>query len=157
MKQILLSLSCGQLFAEVERTTAYLGAKQAPAESPGSHFDRVAATTADRPLLRRFSLEALSTLAERLKGIVSAIDTGADPSAGSEPAFALTLTLSEAYDSSLTPSARANFEGYMAAFVTSRWLRLSAPDKEAPWQTEARRLLLEITSTLYHRNPPKRN
>lgn len=154
MIQITLSVATATLYEEVERTTAYLGAKQAPPDNPGNHFDRVAANPDDRPMLRRYSTEALSALAEKLKGIVG----GMTPDSGEEgSAISLTLNLSDCYDPCLTPSAEAAFRGYIAAFVTARWLRLVVPEKEGVWQEEARRLLTEITATLYHRNPPKRH
>ena len=154
MKQIKLYVMAASLYNEVERTTAYLGAKQATAEDAGRHFDRVAAVADDRPMLRLYSTEALSALAEKLKGIVAAIAT--DPEEGSGE-LSLTLNLSESYDPCLTPSAQAGFRAYMSAAVIARWLRLVNPEKEGVWQGEAQRLLTEITATLYHRNPPKRH
>lgn len=155
MIQLKLSLAASSLYEEVERTTAYLGAKQAPPDNPGNHFDRLTALPDDRPMLRGYATEALSTLAEKLKGIVTAIDPDSDNEEGA--IISLTLNLSASYDSCLTPSVEACFRSYMGAFVTSRWLRLVMPEKEEVWKEEAQRLLTEITATLYHRNPPKRH
>lgn len=150
MKQILISVPRNRLYSEVASTTAYLGVKQAPGDDSGSHFDRLAVIDADEALLSRFTAEAVSALVERLKGLVADINL-------SSSAVALTLSLSESYDDCLTVSVTGNFEAYMAASVTARWLRIVQPDQEAVWQTESQRLLNEIISALYHRNPPRRH
>lgn len=154
MIQIDLSVEASALFEDVERISAYLGARQAPPENPGEHFDRIAATPADRPLLGRFAKEALSAIAEKLRGITGAISAD---SSGDATVFILTLSLSDSYDTCLVPSAETCFKSYMTAFVIARWLRLVLPDKESLWQAEVDKLISEITATVYHRNPPKRH
>ena len=149
MKNITLLIKRSDLYAEVGRLTAYLGAKQAPAEDPGGHFDRMAVIDGDNPLLSRFANEALSVMVDRLKGIVGGVQTDSE-------SLSVTLHLSDNYDDSLTVAVTENFEAYMAAAVTSRWLRLVDPSRRAEWQEESERTLLALTASLYHRNPPKR-
>lgn len=150
MKQILITILRSRLYSEVAATTAYLGAKQAPDDKPGEHFDRLAVIDADEALLSRFTAEAVSALVERLKGMVANVDL-------SSSAISLTLSVSDSYDDCLTLSVKGNFEAYMTASVTARWLRIVEPAREEVWQTEALRLLNEIISALYHRNPPRRH
>ncbi len=182
MINVILFISSADLYQLVEQTTAYLGARQAPADDSGAHFDRVAALPADRPMLSRFASEALSTLSEKLRDIIAPAPSSASapaaasssapaPSSASAPAasdsaqdpaedssgFSISLSLSNAFDQALTSSALTAFRSFMVTFVTSRWLRLVLPEKEPVWQAETQRLLNEITSTLYHRNPPKRH
>lgn len=149
MKEFSLSVSRSRLYSEVARTTAYLGVKQAPADKPGEHFDRLAVIEGDKALLDRFSNEAALALVEHIKGCVAAINLA-------EEAISLSLSLSDGYDTCLTVSVAGNFEAYMAAFVTSHWLRLTLPEKEEGWRAEAQRLLTEISAALYHRTPPRR-
>lgn len=164
MKQMLISIPLSRLCSEVSRTTAYLGAKQAPADDPGRHYDRIAVIDEDRSLLARFASEAVSAFTERLKGMVSNSVPSSDftsasksvSSSGSDSDISLILTLSDSFDDRLSASVSDNFEAYMAAFITARWLRLVQPDKEAVWLTESQRLLNEIVSVVYYRNPPKR-
>ncbi len=150
MKEFPLTVSRSRLYADVARTTAYLGVKQAPADKPGEHFDRLAVIDGDKALLDRFSNEAALALVEQVKGCVADIDLG-------EEVITLSLSLSDGYDTCLTVSVAGNFEAYMAAFVTARWLRLTLPEKEEAWMAEARRLLTEISAAIYHRNPPRRH
>ncbi|MDE6769259.1 MAG: hypothetical protein K2J78_06000 [Muribaculaceae bacterium] len=150
MKEISLSVSRSRLYGEVARTAAYLGVKQAPADQPGEHFDRLTVIDGDKVLLDRLSNEAALALVEHIKSCVAAIDLG-------EEVITVSLSLSDAYDSCLTVSVTGNFEAYMAAFVTARWLRLTLPAKEEVWMAESRRFLNEIASALYHRNPPRRH
>lgn len=180
MINVILFISSADLYQLVEQTTAYLGARQAPADDSGAHFDRVAALPADRPMLSRFASEALSTLSEKLRDIIApapssasapAASSSSAPTAASAPpasdsaqgpaeyssGFYISLSLSGAFDQALTSSALTAFRSFMVTFVTSRWLRLVLPEKEPVWQAETQRLLNEITSTLYHRNPPKRH
>lgn len=150
MKNLKLTIRRPALYAEVARTTSYMGAKQAPEVNPGDHFDRMAVIDADHTLLDRFANEAVSALAERLKGIVTATDLSSED-------ISVSLSLSKSYDDSLSASVEGNFEAYMRAAVTSRWLRIVSPGKETSWLTEPERLASEIISALYHRNPPKRH
>lgn len=150
MKKLTFSILRSNLFSEVGRLTAYLGVKQAPADDHGGHFDRIAVIDGDNPLLGRFATDALSELADNLKGIVGAVDVASDT-------LSVTLNLSDNYDDSLTTSVSGSFEAYMAAAVTARWLRLVDPSRRAEWQEEAKRLLSGITASLYHRNPPRRH
>lgn len=150
MKEFVLKVSRSRLYSDVARTTAYLGVKQAPADKPGEHFDRLAVIDGDRALLDRFSNEAALALVEQIKGCVADIDLGGED-------IKVSLSLSDSYDNSLSVSVAGNFEAYMAAFITSRWLRLTLPEKEAVWMSEAQRLLAEISAALYHRNPPRRH
>lgn len=149
MKEVSLIVSRSRLYGEVARTTAYLGVKQAPSDNPGDHFDRLAVIDGDKALLDRLSNEAALALVEQIKGCVAAINLTDD-------LISVSLSLSDSYDTCLTVSVTGNFEAYMAAFVTARWLRLTLPEKEEVWAVESRRLLTEISSALYHRNPPRR-
>lgn len=150
MKEFSLTVSRSRLYGDVARTTAYLGVKQAPTDHPGEHFDRLAVIDGDKALLDRLSNEAALALVERIKSCVAAIDLG-------EEVITVSLSLSDAYDSCLTVSVTGNFEAYMAAFVTARWLRLTLPEKEGVWVAESQRLLTEISAALHHRNPPRRH
>lgn len=156
MKKLTLQIENSQLFGEVSRLTSYLGAKQAmgmtygeKGADPGAHFDRVAVVDADRKLLVRFTTEAASSLAERIKGMMTGMVV-------TDEKVSLSLQLSDSYDECLTPSVLSNFQSYMTSAVTARWLNLCDSAKEERWESDAQRLLNEILATVYHRNPPSR-
>ena len=149
MKEITIALTRNWLYGDVERTTAYLGAKQASRNDSAEVFDRLAAGEGDRELLDQYADEAFAALCERLKGIVRGVEIGAG-------LLSVTLEVSGSYDDSLTMVVENNFRRYMAACTTASWLRMSEPDKESRWREEADRKADEIVAALYYRRPPRR-
>lgn len=155
MKLLTLQIENTRLFDEVSRLTSYLGAKQAlgmgkeEKRDPGAHFDRIAVVDADKALLIRFASEAVSSLAERLKAMVTAMSV-------TDEKVNLSLQLSDSYDERLSRSVETNFASYLISAVTARWLTLCDSEKVGKWESESYRLLDEIMATIYHRNPPRK-
>lgn len=150
MKEIEIKVTRKKIYAEVAVTTAYLGAKSAPAApDPGRLFDTLATVEGDRGVLTQFIDDAVTTLAESLRGKVAGVDLSGET-------VRVTLLAADGYDDKLTPAVESNFRSYLPAAVTAAWLRLTLPVRAPEWEAEATRRAGEISSLLHHRTPPAR-
>lgn len=146
MKQINISFSPQEVFAEIALQSAYAGVKNGDSSR---FFDKVATAKSDEALLNRFLTEMAGVIADHLKAFV--VDYSCSPAS-----FSISLEVSGAYDDSLTLSVTSDLFAALSAGVTARWFALAYPEKASEFSAKTDALLSRVYSKLYSRKKPAR-
>ncbi len=147
MEKITLTVSRADVYAEVDKTTDYTGAKLA--ETDGGARDRIAVTDNDLKNLYRFWEETCATTNERLKEMFVE---------GSRPSddYSVTLQVSVAFNKELLPSVEAILRSYFITSITGKWFVLSNKAEAAGYHAAADNLMEDVRRLLYSRMRPVR-
>lgn len=143
MATITLNVKRQDVFDEVDKTTDYTGAKLQEGDSGAR--DRILATGNDLKNLSRFWEETCSVANERLKEMVE------ESSAPSEQDYYVTLKVSVAYDSVLTPSVENTLRTFFITFITGKWYVLANKGEANDYFARAESLMEDVRRKLYSR------
>ncbi|MDE5714102.1 MAG: hypothetical protein K2I16_10880 [Muribaculaceae bacterium] len=148
MKYIQLTIRNADIFQELNKITAYSGAKN-ESNASSDTIDRVTAVQEDLVLIDRYREMACSSLVDSLKEFVSSADFSGD-------ALQLTLEASGAYDDALTPALRSDIFSFITADIAARWFAMTWKEKCEEYKNEALKFLADAGRKLHHRLPPRR-
>jgi hypothetical protein len=182
MKSIDVRIEKEDVWEEVAKNTAYMGAKAVAAAETDVPYDRWLIQDDDLQALDRFWDEAKVSCVEFLKELVvnggegrgtseevsveSEEDSSADglvPSIGGEaigtaPAglisFELELEVGSAFDERLTRSVQSALRSFFVAWITGEWLRFVSAEGATDYFTQASDWLVEAERLLYSRCRP---
>lgn len=143
-----LTIKKSDVYEEVAKTTAYIGAKN-KLEDGKSAFDQVFVTDADLTMIERFFNESLDALRNVLKRFISG---------GSEVDGTITWQLempSRFYDNLLS-SINSSANSFLVNRIIGKWCEITANDKVKEYADNAAALLLDIKDKAFFKKKPTR-
>lgn len=148
MANLFISVKKSDVYEEVAKTTAYIGAKN-KLEDGKSAFDQVFVTDADLAMIERFYNESVDALMNLLKQFVEEIteDNGN---------IKWRLTLSSRFDVKMEPSIIRSVSSYLVNSIIGKWCEITAPDKVKEYADNAAALLVDIKDKVFHKTAPSR-
>ena len=148
MANLFISVKKSDVYEEVAKTTAYIGAKN-KLDDGKSAFDQVFVTDADLAMIERFYNESVDALMNLLKQFVEEIteDNGN---------INWKLTLSSRFDVKMQPSIVRSASSYLVNSIIGKWCEITAPDKVKEYADNAAALLVDIKDKVFHKTAPSR-
>ena len=141
-----LSIAKERVYDEVDKTTAYAGAKMAGGDGA---YDRIFTTEEDRELLERFWQEACATCDGALKPFLK--------HAGErEGDYVRLLELPASYPQQLTPSVEDDLSASLTLYIAGKWFAVAAGQEAEACLADAAVRLDAAMRKLYYRKAPER-
>lgn len=148
MASLSIAITKSDIYEEVAKTTAYLGAKRT-LEDGKTAYDQMFVTEQDKTMLDRFYDESVATLLNLLKRFVVAVG-------GNGGNVAWTLELSSRFDTLLGASITSSAKSFLVNSIIGKWCEITANDKVKEYADNASALLLDIKDKVYSKTKPKR-
>ena len=148
MANLTLTIEKSDIYEEVAKTTAYIGAKN-KLEDGKSAFDQVFVTDADLTMIERFFNESLDALRNVLKRFISV---------GSVVDGTITwqLEVSSRFDDNLLESIKSSAKSFLVNSIIGKWCEITANDKVKEYADNAAALLLDIKEKAFFKKKPTR-
>ena len=148
MANLTLTIEKSDIYEEVAKTTAYIGAKN-KLEDGKSAFEQVFVTDADLTMIERFLNESLDSLRNVLKRFISV---------GSVVDGTITwqLEVSSRFDDNLLESIRSSAKSFLVNSIIGKWCEITANDKVKEYADNAAALLLDIKEKAFFKKKPTR-
>lgn len=143
-----LTIKKSDVYEEVAKTTAYIGAKN-KLEDGKSAFDQVFVTDADLTMIERFFNVSLDALRNVLKRFISG---------GSEVDGTITwqLEMPSRFDDNLLSSINSSANSFLVNRIIGKWCEITANDKVKEYADNAAALLLDIKDKAFFKKKPTR-
>lgn len=143
-----LTIKKSDVYEEVAKTTAYIGAKN-KLEDGKSAFDQVFVTDADLTMIERFFNESLDALRNVMKRFISG---------GSEVDGTITwqLEMPSRFDDNLLSSINSSANSFLVNRIIGKWCEITANDKVKEYADNAAALLLDIKDKAFFKKKPTR-
>ena len=143
-----LTIKKSDVYEEVAKTTAYIGAKN-KLEDGKSAFDQVFVTDADLTMIERFFNESLDALRNVLKRFISG---------GSEVDGTITwqLEMPSRFDDNQLSSINSSANSFLVNRIIGKWCEITANDKVKEYADNAAALLLDIKDKAFFKKKPTR-
>lgn len=143
-----LTIKKSDVYEEVVKTTAYIGAKN-KLEDGKSAFDQVFVTDADLTMIERFFNESLDALRNVLKRFISG---------GSEVDGTITwqLEMPSRFDDNLLSSINSSANSFLVNSIIWKWCEITANDKVKEYADNAAALLSDIKDKAFFKKKPTR-
>ncbi len=149
MQEITLEIKKADVYGEVAKTTAYIGAKSKQ-ENGKTAFDQVFVTDADQAMLERFYEESAETLTNLLKRFVSRV------AADNEGNVAWTLQMSDRSVTALKDGIASSATSFVVNSIICKWCEITASDKAREYADNAAAMLASIKAKVFYKTRPKR-
>ena len=148
MANLTLTIEKSDIYEEVAKTTAYIGAKN-KLEDGKSAFDQVFVTDADLTMIERFLNESLDALRNVLKRFISV---------GSVVDGTITwqLEMSSRFEGNLLESIKSSAKSFLVNSIICKWCEITANDKVKEYADNAAALLLDIKEKAFFKKKPTR-
>lgn len=148
MANFTLTITKSDIYEEVAKTTAYIGAKN-KLEDGKSAFDQVFVTDADLTMIERFFNESLDALRNVLKRFISG-------GSGAEETITWQLEMPSRFDGDLLSSINSSANSFMVNSIIWKWCEITANDKVKEYADNAAALLLDIKEKAFFKKKPTR-
>ena len=148
MADSILTIKKSDVYEEVAKTTAYIGAKN-KLEDGKSAFDQVFVTDADLTMIERFFNESLDALRNVLKRFVSG-------GSGVDGTIIWQLEMPSRFDDNLLSSINSSANSFLANSIIGKWCEITANDKVKEYADNAAALLLDIKDKAFFKKKPTR-
>lgn len=148
MADSILTIKKSDVYEEVAKTTAYIGAKN-KLEDGKSAFDQVFVTDADLTMIERFYNESVDALRNVLKRFL----TGESAEDGSTK---WTLEMPSRFDDNLLSSINSSANSFLVNSIIGKWCEITANDKVKEYADNAAALLLDIKDKAFYKKKPTR-
>ena len=148
MADSILTIKKSDVYKEVAKTTAYIGAKN-KLEDGKSAFDQVFVTDADLTMIERFYNESVDALRNVLKRFL----TGETEEEGSTK---WTLEMPSRFDDNLISSINSSANSFLVNSIIGKWCEITANDKVKEYADNAAALLLDIKDKAFYKKKPTR-
>ena len=148
MADFTLTITKSEIYEEVAKTTAYIGAKN-KMEDGKSAFDQVFVTDADLTMIERFFNESLDALRNVLKRFISG-------GSGVGGTITLQLEMPSRFDDNLLESIKSSAKSFLVNSIIGKWCEITANDKVKEYADNAAALLLDIKEKAFFKKKPKR-
>ena len=148
MANFTLTITKSNIYEEVAKTTAYIGAKN-KLEDGKSAFDQVFVTDADLTMIERFFNESLDALRNVLKRFISG-------GSGVDGTITWQLEMPNRFDDNLLESINSSANSFLVNSIIGKWCGITANDKVKEYADNAAALLLDIKEKAFFKNKPTR-
>lgn len=148
MADSILTIKKSDVYEEVAKTTAYIGAKN-KLEDGKSAFDQVFVTDADLTMIERFFNESLDALRNVLKRFISG-------GSGVDGTIAWQLEMPSRFDNNLLSSINSSANSFLVNSIIGKWCEITANDKVKEYVDNAAALLLDIKDKAFFKKKPTR-
>ena len=136
------------VYEEVAKTTAYIGAKN-KLEDGKSAFDQVFVTDADLTMIDRFFNESLDSLRNVLKRFISG-------GSGADGTITWQLEMPSRFDDNLLESIKSSAKSFLVNSIIGKWCEITANDKVKEYEDNAAALLVDIKEKAFFKKKPTR-
>jgi len=143
-----LTIKKSDVYEEVAKTTAYIGAKN-KLEDGKSAFDQVFVTDADLTMIERFFNESLDALRNVLKRFISG-------GSGVDGTITWQLEMPSRFDDNLLESIKSSANSFLVNSIIEKWCEITANDKVKEYADNAAALLLDIKDKAFFKKKPTR-
>lgn len=148
MADSILTIKKSDVYEEVAKTTAYIGAKN-KLEDGKSAFDQVFVTDADLTMIERFFNESLDALRNVLKRFISG-------GSGVDGTITWQLEMPSSFDDNLLSSINSSANSFLVNSIIGKWCEITANDKVKVYVDNAAALLLDIKDKAFFKKKPTR-
>lgn len=148
MADLTISIKKSDVYEEVAKTTAYIGAKN-KLEDGKSAFDQVFVTDADLTMIERFFNESLDALRNVLKRFIS-------EGSGVDGTITWQLEMPSRFDDNLLSSINSSANSFLVNSIIRKWCEITANDKVKEYADNAAALLLDIKDKAFFKKKPTR-
>lgn len=148
MANLTLTIKKSDVYEEVAKTTAYIGAKN-KLEDGKSAFDQVFVTDADLTMIDRFFNESLDSLRNVLKRFISGVSVV-------DVTITWQLEMPSRFDDNLLESIKSSANSFLVNRIIGKWCEITANDKVKEYADNAAALLLDIKEKAFFKNKPTR-
>ena len=143
-----LTIKKSDVYEEVAKTTAYIGAKN-KLEDGKSAFDQVFVTDADLTMIERFFNESLDALRNVLKRFISG-------GSGVDGTITWQLEMPSRFDDNLLESIKSSAKSFLVNSIIGKWCEITANDKVKEYEDNAAALLVDIKEKAFFKKKPTR-
>ena len=143
-----LTIKKSEVYEEVAKTTAYIGAKN-KLEDGKSAFDQVFVTDADLTMIERFFNESMDALRNVLKRFISG-------GSGADGTITWQLEMPSRFDDNLLESIKSSVNSFLVNSIIGKWCEITANDKVKEYADNAAALLLDIKEKAFFKKKPTR-
>ena len=148
MADLVITIKKSDVYEEVAKTTAYIGAKN-KLEDGKSAFDQVFVTDADMTMIDRFFNESLDALRNVLKRFISG-------GSGAGGTITWQLEMPSRFDDNLLESIKSSSNSFLVNSIIGKWCEITANDKVKEYADNAAALLLDIKEKAFFKKKPTR-
>lgn len=148
MANFTLTITKSDIYEEVAKTTAYIGAKN-KLEDGKSAFDQVFVTDADLTMIDRFFNESLDSLRNVLKRFISGVSVA-------DVTITWQLEMPSRFDDNLLESIKSSANSFLVNIIIGKWCEITANDKVKEYADNAAALLLDIKDKAFFKKKPTR-
>ena len=148
MADLVITIKKSDVYEEVAKTTAYIGAKN-KLEDGKSAFDQVFVTDADMTMIDRFFNESLDSLRNVLKRFISG-------GSGGDGTITWQLEMPSRFDDNLLESIKSSSNSFLVNSIIGKWCEITANDKVKEYADNAAALLLDIKEKAFFKKKPTR-
>lgn len=148
MANFTLTITKSNIYEEVAKTTAYIGAKN-KLEDGKSAFDQVFVTDADLTMIDRFFNESLDSLRNVLKRFISGVSVA-------DVTITWQLEMPSRFDDNLLESIKSSANSFFVNSIIGKWCEITANDKVKEYADNAAALLLDIKDKAFFKKKPTR-
>ena len=148
MADLVITIKRSDVYEEVAKTTAYIGAKN-KLEDGKSAFDQVFVTDADLTMIERFFNESLDALRNVLKRFISG-------GSGADGTITWQLEMPSRFDDNLLESIKSSSNSFLVNSIIGKWCEITANDKVKEYADNAAALLLDIKEKAFFKKKPTR-
>lgn len=148
MADSILTIKKSDVYEEVAKTTAYIGAKN-KLEDGKSAFDQVFVTDADLTMIERFFNESMDALRNVLKRFISG-------GSGVDGTITWQLEMPSRFDDNLLSSINSSANSFLVNSIIGKWCEITANDKVKEYVDNAAALLLDIKDKAFFKKKPTR-
>ena len=148
MADLVITIKRSDVYEEVAKTTAYIGAKN-KLEDGKSAFDQVFVTDADLTMIERFFNESLDALRNLLKRFISG-------GSGVNGTITWQLEMPSRFDDNLLSSINSSANSFLVNSIIWKWCEITANDKVKEYADNAAALLLDIKEKAFFKKKPIR-
>lgn len=148
MADSILTIKKSDVYEEVAKTTAYIGAKN-KLEDGKSAFDQVFVTDEDLTMIERFFNESLDALRNVLKRFISG-------GSGVDGTITWQLEMPSRFDDNLLSSINSSANSFLVNSIIRKWCEITANDKVKEYVDNAAALLLDIKDKAFFKKKPTR-
>jgi len=147
MTTVNISINKSNVFEEVAKTTAYIGAKKL--EGAGAAYDRIFTTSSDQEMIARFWSESADVVTNLLQRFITSVSSG--------DTYQIALSMSSRYDQNLTSSISSAMFSFFVNNIVAKWCEITDKDNVKDYADNASALLLDIKEKIFHKKKPTRN
>ena len=148
MADLVITIKRSDVYEEVAKTTAYIGAKN-KLEDGKSAFDQVFVTDADLTMIERFFNESIDALRNVLKRFISG-------GSGVDGTITWQLEMPSRFDDNLLESIKSSSNSFLVNSIIGKWCEITANDKVKESADNAAALLLDIKEKAFFKKKPTR-